>query len=470
MDLTRRHIGHIINLLQGEVQILTGGIVREHAMRADKVQFLDRRYSPDERSDVFCISTYVCALEGAFFYAVLQNQKRVRQRRKMGKEAKKNSVFKAEHNADGTSVKVTKEDVRQTFAKFKNPRFSTAYITKMAILTAISFLLYAFGKFNLPFMFPQFLEIQISELPALLAGFSMGPISACVVIVLKCLLKFPLSSTVYVGEATDILLGIAFVLPASLIYYFHKDKKHALIGLGVGTVCLTALSILVNRFISIPYYVQLYFNGDFSLIVNLLAPLYKNITIDTFYTYYLLLGVLPFNLFRCIIVSGLTFVLYKRLSKILHWDGTSMKKSHDVFGKHTVKNIEETYALAKQIASTLKGGDVILLSGDLGAGKTTFTKGLAKALGIDDEVTSPTFTILNVYEDGRLKLNHLDMYRVESADELAELGIEDCFDDDSVTVIEWNKFEHIDGEIIDINITPTGENERIFDVEKRDNK
>lgn len=146
------------------------------------------------------------------------------------------------------------------------------------------------------------------------------------------------------------------------------------------------------------------------------------------------------------------------------------EKSHDVFGKHTVKNIEETYALAKQIASTLKGGEVILLSGDLGAGKTTFTKGLAKALGIDDEVTSPTFTILNVYEDGRLKLNHLDMYRVESADELAELGIEDCFDDDSVTVIEWNKFEHIDGEIIDINITPTGENERIFDVEKRDNK
>lgn len=95
------------------------------------------------------------------------------------------------------------------------------------------------------------------------------------------------------------------------------------------------------------------------------------------------------------------------------------EKSHDVFGKHTVKNIEETYALAKQIASTLKGGEVILLSGDLGAGKTTFTKGLAKALGIDDEVTSPTFTILNVYEDGRLKLNHLDMYRVESADELA---------------------------------------------------
>ena len=62
------------------------------------------------------------------------------------------------------------------------------------------------------------------------------------------------------------------------------------------------------------------------------------------------------------------------------------------------------------------------------------------------------------------------MYRVEIADELAELGIEDCFDDESVTVIEWNKFERFDGKVIEINITPTGENERVFDVTKRENK
>ena len=129
-----------------------------------------------------------------------------------------------------------------------------------------------------------------------------------------------------------------------------------------------------------------------------------------------------------------------------------------------------TEALGSLVGQHVKDGDVLCLSGDLGAGKTTFTKGLAKALGIEDEVTSPTFTILNVYEDGRLKLNHLDMYRVDSADELAELGIEDCFDDESVTVIEWNKFERFDGKVIEINITPTGENERVFDVTKRENK
>ena len=363
--------------------------------------------------------------------------------------------------------KKTKVDVKGTLKQFKNARFTTAYIAKVAILTAISFILYAFAKFPLPFMFPGFLEIQISELPALLAGFSMGPVSACIVIVLKCRFKLAMSHTGNVGELTDILLGISFVLPASVIYQLHKDKKHALIGLAVGSAILTVLSLVVNRFISIPFYAKLY---GFDAVVGMVSSLYENVTVDNFYTYYLLIGVLPFNILRCIIVSGLTFVLYKRLSKILHWDGSKMKKTTDIFSKHTVKNVEETYALAKRIADTLQGGEVILLNGDLGAGKTTFTKGLAKALGIEDEVTSPTFTILNVYEDGRLKLNHLDMYRVDSADELAELGIEDCFDDESVTVIEWNKFERFDGKVIEINITPTGENERVFDVTKRENK
>ena len=402
-------------------------------------------------------------LKAQFFYTDRERQilLKLRQRRKMsktkGEKRLKNDVSITAEKTDG------KAEIKATFAKFRNPKFSTAYIAKMAILTAIAFILYAFAKFNLPFMFPSFLEIQISELPALLAGFSMGPISGCLVVIIKCLLKFPLTTTAYVGEATDILLGIAFVLPASLIYYFHKDKKHALIGLCVGSACLTGLSILVNRFISIPFFVQLYFGGNFDAIVGVLKPLYKNVTIDTFYTYYLLLGVLPFNLFRCIIVSGLTFVLYKRLSKILHWDGTSMKKD-TVFGVHKVKSVDETYALAKKVADTLDGGEVLLLDGDLGAGKTTFTKGLAKALGVKEEVTSPTFTILNVYEDGRLKLNHLDMYRVESSDELAELGIEECFDEDAVTVIEWNKFEHFDGKVIKISVKTLGETKREYDI------
>lgn len=349
-------------------------------------------------------------------------------------------------------------------------KHSAAYVTKMAILTGLSFVLYAYAKFNLPFMFPSFLEIQISELPALLAGFAMGPVSGCLVIVFKCLIKFAMSSTGFVGEATDMLLGVAFVLPASLIYKFKKDIKHALLGLVVGTIALTGAAILVNRYISIPLYVQLFFHGNFDILLGIVQETFKNVelTQDNFYFYYLLAGVLPFNLFRCIIVAGLTFALYKRLSKILHWNGESWRKKVEekfVGGVFVVKSVEETYDLAEKLADTLKGGEIILLNGDLGAGKTTFTKGLALALGVTEEVTSPTFTIMNVYSSGRIKLNHLDMYRVETSDELFELGVSEAVgESDVVTVIEWNKFEELDGKVISIDIKALGETEREFVV------
>ena len=353
---------------------------------------------------------------------------------------------------------------KKTFGKH-----SAAYVTKMAILTGLSFILYAYGKFNIPMLFPSFLEVQVSELPALLAGFSMGPISGCLVIIFKCLIKFAMSSTGFVGEATDILLGIAFVLPASLIYKYKKDIKHALLGLGIGALCLTGAAILVNRFISIPLYVQLFFHGNFDILLGIVQETFKSIEItrENFYFYYLVAGVLPFNIFRCIIVAGLTFALYKRLSKILHWNGESLKKKQESASfelkAYQTHSVVETAELAEKFAETLKGGEIILLNGDLGAGKTTFTKGLALALGVTEEVTSPTFTIMNVYESGRLKLNHLDMYRVENEDELFELGVsESVGEEDAVTVIEWNKLSDLDGKIVAIDVKSLGENDREF--------
>ncbi len=364
--------------------------------------------------------------------------------------------------------------IRAGLKRFADPRFSASYVAKMAILTALAFILYAFVKFNLP-IFPSFLDIQISELPALLAGFSMGPVSGCLVVVLKCLFKFPLSSTAYVGEATDMLLGVAFVLPASLIYRLRRDKQshkagmiYASVGLAAGSLLVSFIAVLVNRYISVPFYVQLYFNGNFEGIVGVVSALYKDVTADTFYRYYLWAGVLPFNILRCLIVSALTFVLYKRLSVLLHWDGASLrKKPESVFGAHIVKKERDTYALAARLADELDGGEIILLSGDLGAGKTTFTKGLAKALGVTEEVTSPTFAILNVYNSGRLKLNHLDMYRIENEDEMAELGVQDSIDSDSVTVIEWNKLTELDGKVFEIDITLNEDGTRTFDISKR---
>ena len=91
-------------------------------------------------------------------------------------------------------------------------------------------------------------------------------------------------------------------------------------------------------------------------------------------------------------------------------------------------SIEDTYLIADNIAKKCVGGEVFLLNGDLGAGKTTFAKGFAKSLGVDANVKSPTFTIMKSYI-GRLKLYHFDMYRIESEEELTELGFEEYFFD-----------------------------------------
>ncbi|WML58059.1 tRNA (adenosine(37)-N6)-threonylcarbamoyltransferase complex ATPase subunit type 1 TsaE [Neobacillus sp. PS2-9] len=97
-------------------------------------------------------------------------------------------------------------------------------------------------------------------------------------------------------------------------------------------------------------------------------------------------------------------------------------------------NSEETSTLAERLAQLLQPGDVIALEGDLGAGKTTFTKGLAKGLEVKKTVNSPTFTIIKEYK-GRLPLYHMDVYRV--ADAFEDLGFDEYFEGDGVTVVEW---------------------------------
>lgn len=102
----------------------------------------------------------------------------------------------------------------------------------------------------------------------------------------------------------------------------------------------------------------------------------------------------------------------------------------------TLKNEQEIINAGKVFASQLKGGDVVLLHGDLGAGKTTFTKGIARGLGIKDTITSPTFTLMNVYEGG--KLVHIDTYRLESPHELIAIGAADYVGQpETISIIEW---------------------------------
>ncbi len=129
--------------------------------------------------------------------------------------------------------------------------------------------------------------------------------------------------------------------------------------------------------------------------------------------------------------------------------------------KYISHSLEDTAFLAEKIADNLKGGEVILLNGELGAGKTAFTKCLAKCLGIEEVVTSPTFTFMKEYK-GRLTLYHFDMYRVIDADELYELGLNEYLFMNGVCVIEWNKFDDLPEHIrIDISTLDNG-NDRVF--------
>lgn len=105
----------------------------------------------------------------------------------------------------------------------------------------------------------------------------------------------------------------------------------------------------------------------------------------------------------------------------------------------TVENREQTMQLGQQIGKLVMAGDVIVLSGDLGAGKTTFTKGLALGLEIDETIKSPTFTIIREYQNGRLPLYHMDVYRLENGGG-SDLGLEEYFDGDGVSVVEWAQF------------------------------
>lgn len=130
--------------------------------------------------------------------------------------------------------------------------------------------------------------------------------------------------------------------------------------------------------------------------------------------------------------------------------------------KYTVYDEKETIELAQNIESEHFPNMVICLNGDLGSGKTVFTKAFADALGIKENVTSPTFNIIKEYNEGELPLYHMDVYRLEG--DIKELGIEDYYDKGGVTIIEWADMikDYLPDERLEIKIKVVDENTRVF--------
>ncbi len=131
------------------------------------------------------------------------------------------------------------------------------------------------------------------------------------------------------------------------------------------------------------------------------------------------------------------------------------------------RSTDETLELAGTVGELLRAGDVVSLVGDLGAGKTVFARGVARALGVTEPVVSPSFTIVREYE-GRMPLVHVDVYRIDTVQELYDLGFEEFVRDDGVTLVEWGDMIDglLPGDRLDVRLTPGAtDDERIVEIE-----
>lgn len=327
-------------------------------------------------------------------------------------------------------------------------RLNTKQIAGMAILTALAVALAL--AFHIP-IFPAvaFLEYDMADIPIFLGTFMYGPFAGIIMTVIVSVIQGVTVSAGGgpIGILMHVLATGSYVLVSGFIYRKHKTFKGALASIGAGILTWMVFMILWNIL-----FTPIYMGVPRKMVIDLLG------------------FIAAFNAVKVTANSLATVLLYKRLrylfSYIFKTDKFERKNNRKKFKisdgcEIVVHTQKETELLAESFAELLHGGEVVLLNGILGAGKTTFTKGIAKALGVNDIVTSPTFTIMKEYA-GRIKIRHFDMYRIERADELEETGLRELlYEEDTLCIIEWNKFDDL-RETITVDIEYVGENERKF--------
>ena len=186
---------------------------------------------------------------------------------------------------------------------------SVQYLTRIAVLTALASILFLI---EIPVV--AFYKLDLSNLPVLLGAFSMGPLAGIIILALKSLIGMMHSTSMYVGELADFIMGAAFVLPAALLYRRNKTRKTALIGMVAGTVTMIVVAVLVNWKMMIPFYMNAY-GMPMEAVVGMATKALP--FVDTEWKL-LLCVTAPFNLLKGVVLSALTYVLYKHLSPLLH--------------------------------------------------------------------------------------------------------------------------------------------------------
>lgn len=198
--------------------------------------------------------------------------------------------------------------------KFSSEKTKINKLVIMAMLAAIAVVL-MFFEFPLTFIAPAFYELDLSEVPVMIGSFLLGPCAGVVIEAVKILLKIVLkgTSTAFVGDFANFILGCIFVIPASVIYHTHKTKKRAILGLIVGSLALIVSGVFLNAFYLLPKYSQLY-GTPVEKFIEMGHSI--NTAINNVLTF-VVLAVAPFNLIKAALVSIITILLYKYLSKLL---------------------------------------------------------------------------------------------------------------------------------------------------------
>lgn len=197
----------------------------------------------------------------------------------------------------------------------KEKYFSATRMSVIAVFAALAFALYLV-RIPLAFAFAPWLELNFSDIPALIGTFALGPMAGSIVVIVKILLKLVVqgTSTAFVGELADLLIGLALVLPAGAVYRKKRTVGGAVLALVAGSVCSVACAVLANRFVLIPFYAKQWGMGT---LAGMLTALFPSCTEENFYTFYLWASVLPFNLLRCLAAGIVTFFVYKHVSRLI---------------------------------------------------------------------------------------------------------------------------------------------------------
>ena len=217
---------------------------------------------------------------------------------------------------------VIESEVKESLQKkARNHRLTSKqvinYITQTAIfggLAAILYFIFIF-QFNLLFVAPGFMKIHLDDIPILLSSLASGPLIGIFELILKTLIKLPMTSTLCVGELGDLMYSVALILPASLIYKYNRTLKGAIIGIGTGLLSTLFFSTVVNLYTIFPFY-KAFFGFEDGYIASSFDTIFHwGITEDTDIRIAILL--LPFNLIKNAIVIVVTFIAYKPLRFLL---------------------------------------------------------------------------------------------------------------------------------------------------------